>query len=127
TSASSRCTCECSARTGRARSAATGRWTSSMARTSRTMRTDRLRSEAGSIMIEALVAAAILLGGAAATITAFDSTTQASHTSEREAEAVSIAEKELERIVGEPYAQINNCAAPSAGTGRSDDPQSWVQ
>ena len=86
-----------------------------------------LRGEAGSMMVEALVAAAILLGGGAATIMAYDSTTRASHTSEREAEAVAIAEKELERIVTKPYAQINDCVAPSAGTGRSDDPQSWVQ
>ena len=79
------------------------------------------------MMVEALVAAAILLGGGAATIAAFDSTTRASHTSEREAEAVAIAEKELERIVTKPYAQINDCVVPGAGTGRSDDPQSWVQ
>jgi hypothetical protein len=79
------------------------------------------------MLIEALVAAAILLGGGAGTIVALDSTTRASHTSEREAEAVAIAEKELERIVTKPYAQINDCVAPSAGTGRSDDPQSWVQ
>lgn len=78
-------------------------------------------------MVEALVAAAIILGGGAATIVAFDSTTRASHTAEREAEAVAIAEKELERIVSKPYAQINDCVAPGAGTGRSDDPQSWVQ
>jgi hypothetical protein len=79
------------------------------------------------MMVEALIAAAIILGGGAATIVAFDSTTRASHTSEREAEAVSIAEKELARIVSKPYAQINDCSAPSAGTCRSDDPQSWVQ
>jgi hypothetical protein len=78
-------------------------------------------------MVEALVAAAILLGGGAATTVAFDSITRASHTSEREAEAVAIAEKELERIVTRPYAQIANCTTPPAGTGRSDDPQSWVQ
>ena len=78
-------------------------------------------------MVEALIAAAIILGGGAATIVAFDSTTRASHTAEREAEAVSIAEKELERIASKPYAQINNCTVPSAGTGRTDDPQSWVQ
>jgi hypothetical protein len=79
------------------------------------------------MVIEALVAAAILLGGGMATIAAFDSITRASHTSEREAEAVAIAEKELERIVSRPFAQINNCSAPSSGTGRSDDPKSWVQ
>jgi hypothetical protein len=79
------------------------------------------------MMIEALVAAVILLGGGAATLVAFDSITRASHTSEREAEAVGIAEKELERIAGKPYAQIVNCSTPPAGTGRSDDPQSWVQ
>ena len=78
-------------------------------------------------MVEALVAAAILLGGGAATIIAYDSTTRASHTSEREAEAVAIAEKELERIIGMPYAQISNCVLPPAGTGRSDDPSSWIQ
>lgn len=78
------------------------------------------------MIIEALVAAAILLGGGAATIVAFDSTTRASHTAERESEAVAIAEKELERVVSKPFAQINDCTAPSAGTGRSDDPQSWV-
>jgi hypothetical protein len=98
-----------------------------MARTSRTSRTEQLRHEAGSIMVEALVAAAILLGGGAATIVSFDSITRASHSSEREAEAVAIAEKELERIVTRPYAQIANCTTPPAGTGRSDDPQSWVQ
>jgi hypothetical protein len=99
-----------------------------MARTSRTTRISRrLRGEAGSMMVEALVAAAILLGGGAATIVAYDSTTRASHTSEREAEAVAIAEQELERVVSKPFAQINDCAAPGAGTGRTDDPQSWVQ
>ena len=79
------------------------------------------------MVVEALVAAAILLGGGLATIAAYDSTTRASHTAEREAEAVSIAEKELERIVTRPYAQITNCQAPAAGTGRADDPRSWVQ
>ena len=79
------------------------------------------------MMIEALVAAAILLGGGAATIAAFDSITRASHSGEREAEAVSIAERELERIVTKPFAQINNCTLPPAGTGRADDPRSWVQ
>jgi hypothetical protein len=101
-----------------------------MALTSRTTPTKRrqlLRSESGTLLVEALVAAAILLGGGAATIVAYDSTTRASHTSEREAEAVSLAEKELERIVSKPYAQINDCSAPAAGTGRTDDPQSWVQ
>jgi hypothetical protein len=98
-----------------------------MAPTLPTSRTDRLRCEAGSMLIEALVAAAILLGGGMATIAAFDSTTRASHTSEREAEAVSIAEKQLELIVSKPFAQITNCDLPGAGTGRSDDPKSWVQ
>jgi hypothetical protein len=79
------------------------------------------------MMIEALVAAAIMLGGGLATIAAYDSTTRASHTAEREAEAVAIAEKEMERIVSKPYAQINDCAAPAAGTGRANDPNSWVQ
>jgi hypothetical protein len=79
------------------------------------------------MLIEVLVAAAILIGGIAGTVAAFDSTTRASHTAEREAEAVSIAEKELERVVSKPFSQINDCTAPSSGTGRSDDPQSWVQ
>jgi len=79
------------------------------------------------MLVEALVAAAILLGGGAATLVAYTSTTRASHTAEREAEAVAIAEKELERIVAEPYAQIATCVTPAAGTGRSDDPGSWVQ
>ena len=78
-------------------------------------------------MIEALVAAANLLGGGLAIIGAFDSSTRASHTAEREAEAVSIAEKELERVVSKPFAQINDCSLPGAGTGRSDDPKSWIQ
>jgi hypothetical protein len=98
-----------------------------MARTLATSRIDRLRCEAGAMMIEALVAAAIMLGGGAATIAAYDSTTRASHTAEREAEAVAIAEQEMERIVSKPYAQINDCVAPGAGTGRVDDPNSWVQ
>jgi hypothetical protein len=79
------------------------------------------------MMVEALVAAAIILGGGVATIAAFDSTTRASHSAEREAEAVSVAEKELERLITKPFAQINDCALPDAGTGRSDDPRSWVQ
>jgi len=78
------------------------------------------------MMVEALVAAAILIGGGAATIAAYDSTTRASHTSEREAEAVAIAEKELERVINKPFAQITNCSVPPPGTGRSDDPSSWV-
>jgi hypothetical protein len=98
-----------------------------MARIFRTSRIERLRSERGSLLVEALVAAAILLGGGAATLVAFNSTTRASHTAEREAEAVAIAERELERIVNKPYAQIANCTTPPAGTGRSDDPSSWVQ
>jgi hypothetical protein len=79
------------------------------------------------MMIEALVAAALILGGGMAVLAAFDSTTRASHTAEREAESVAIAEKGLERIVTKPYAQVNNCTIPAAGTGRSDDPASWVQ
>ena len=86
-----------------------------------------MSGEAGSILVEALVAAAILLGGIAATLVAFDSTTRASHTSERESEAVAIAEREVERILTKPFVQINDCTQPGAGTGRSDDPQSWVQ
>src|SRR5437773_2241542 len=83
------------ARTPRAPTAAAGPWTSTTAPTLRTTRTDRLRCEAGSMVVEALVAAAILIGGGLSTIAAFDSTTRASHTAEREAEAVAIAEKEL--------------------------------
>jgi hypothetical protein len=98
-----------------------------MAPTSRTTRTERLRGQAGSVMVEALVAAAIIAGGGAATIAAFNSTTRASHSAEREAEAVSLAEKELERVVTKPFAQINDCVTPGAGSGRSDDPRSWVQ
>jgi hypothetical protein len=98
-----------------------------MARIFRTSRTEWLRSEHGSLLVEALVAAAILLGGGAATLVAFNSTTRASHSAEREAEAVAIAEKELERIVSMPYSQIADCAPPPAGTGRSDDPNSWVE
>lgn len=79
------------------------------------------------MLIEALVAAVIMLGGGLATIAAYDSTTRASHTAEREAEAVAIAESEMERIASKPYAQINDCVAPGAGTGRADDPNSWVQ
>jgi hypothetical protein len=92
-----------------------------------TSRIDRLRCEAGWTLIEAIVAATIMLGGGLATIAAYDSTTRASHTAEREAEAVAIAEREMERIVSKPYAQINDCVAPGAGTGRADDPKSWVQ
>jgi hypothetical protein len=98
-----------------------------MAQIFRTSRTECLRSERGSMLVEALVAAAILLGGGAATLVAYNSTTKASHTAEREAEAVAIAEKELERIVTRPYAQIANCTVPNPGTGRADDPNSWVQ
>ena len=79
------------------------------------------------MLVEALVAAVILLSGGAATVVAYDSTTRASHTAEREAEAVAIAEKELERIVSMPYGQIANCTTPTSGTGRSDDPNSWIQ
>jgi hypothetical protein len=79
------------------------------------------------MIVEALVAAAILLGGGLATIGAFDSITRASHTSEREAEAIAIAEKQLELIVSKPYGQIANCELPATGTGRSDDPKSWIQ
>ena len=64
-----------------------------MARILKTSPIERLRGERGSMLVEALVAAAILLGGGAATIVAWDSTTRASHTAEREAEAVEIAEK----------------------------------
>jgi hypothetical protein len=98
-----------------------------MAQRLRTSRTSRVREEGGWILVEALVAATILIGGIAATLVAFDSTTRASHTSEREAEAVAIAEKEVERILSKPFAQINDCTQPPAGTGRSDDPSSWVQ
>src|SRR3981189_911993 len=101
-----------------ARGAATGHWTSTTVRTLATSRTDRLRCEAGAMLIEALVAAAIMLGGGLATIAAYDSTTRASHTSEREAEAVAIAEKEMERILPKPYAQIHDRQAPGRGTGR---------
>ena len=93
----------------------------------RTSPTERLRDEGGAIIVEALVAAVILIGGIAGTILSFDSITRASHTAEREAEAVAIADKELGRVAGMPFAQINDCTAPSGGTGRSDDPQSWVQ
>jgi len=98
-----------------------------MGPTLRTSATERLCNQTGSMIIEALVAAAILLGGGLATISAFDSITRASHTSEREAEAVAIAEKQLELVITRPYAQIGNCELPATGTGRSDDPSSWIQ
>src|SRR3954453_500924 len=97
-----------------------------MARISRTSRTEGLRGEAGSMMVEALVAAAILIGGGAATIAAYDSTTRAAHTSERGRGPGATAEKELERVTNKPFAQITNCSVPPPGTGRSDDPSSWV-
>jgi hypothetical protein len=78
------------------------------------------------MLVEALVAAAIVLAGGLATLIAFDSITRASHTAERQAEAAALAEKEIERIVGKPYSQINDCALPGPGTGRADDPKSFV-
>jgi hypothetical protein len=97
-----------------------------MARTLRTTRTSRARDERGSMLVEALVAAAIVVAGGLATLVAFDSITRSSHTAERQAEAVALAEKEIERIVGKPYAQINDCTMPGPGTGKADDPKSFV-
>lgn len=88
------------------------------------------RSEAGFGLVEALVAAFVLVLGIGAAITVFVSSGHAGATAERHQAAVALAQEELERIRSLPYEEVGLATAsyPSGGLeGDLPDPAGRVQ
>ena len=78
-------------------------------------------------MVEAMVAAAVLLGGLLSTFLVLDGSRDLTTVSERKEVAVHRAERELERVQAIPYAQLELAAQPTAATpGDALDPRALV-
>lgn len=72
-----------------------------------------LRAEDGITIVEAMIAAAILLVVLLAGFLAMESSSNATKSAERQAIAAAAGERELDRLAGLPYAQIVHCTAPA--------------
>ncbi len=78
-------------------------------------------------MIEAIVAATILVGALAATFTVLDGSRDLVTVSERKEAAVHRAQTRLEQLRTIPFATLELDAAPGApAAGDANDPRSWV-
>jgi type II secretory pathway pseudopilin PulG len=84
----------------------------------------RLAGEAGMGLIEALVAALILLGGILGTLSVINGSRDLGSVNERKQTAVHRAEQQLEKARAVGYANLAIKTAPGAGTG--DDPRAQV-
>jgi hypothetical protein len=85
----------------------------------------RAAAEDGMSIIEAMVAAALLLTGVVATLTVLDGSRMLVSTSERTEAAVHRGQQQLERAKAVPFASLELSAAPGASTG-PDDPRAAV-
>jgi type II secretory pathway pseudopilin PulG len=88
------------------------------------------RSERGTSLIEILVAILILGLGLGAAISAFAVPERGTKVSERQLSATTIAERELERIIGRPWQNIATTTVPvhqnDANTTNPSDPRFYV-
>lgn len=94
----------------------------------RTSRTDvaGLGSEAGITIVEAVVAATILLIGLLAGFLALESASSAGKTAERQAIAAAVAERQIERLLAMSWTHLAHCATPQQSAD-SGDPLHQVQ
>ena len=84
-----------------------------------------LAGEAGMGLVEALVAATILLGGILATLSVIDSSRSLGTVNERKQTAIHRAEQQLEKARAIPYAQLELKDAP-VFSATADDPRQHV-
>jgi prepilin-type N-terminal cleavage/methylation domain-containing protein len=87
-----------------------------------TCRLRKARAEDGFTLIEVLVASVVLVVGLFALLTTFDQTRTQTAGSERSAQAIRVAERQLERLLAIPYnslAQNSAATAPSTCTQAS--------
>lgn len=90
-------------------------------------RTDRrLASEAGITIVEAVVAATILLIGLLAGFLALDSATSAGKTAERQAIAAAVGEQQIERLLAMSWTELVHCRTPQQSSDPSN-PGYYVQ
>jgi hypothetical protein len=85
----------------------------------------RLAAEDGMSLIEAMVAAALLLTGIVGTFTLLDGSRKLVSTSERTEAAIHRGQQQLERARAIPFASLELSTAPAASTG-PDDPRAAV-
>src|SRR5687768_8744333 len=85
----------------------------------------RLRDERGMTMIEVMVAATICAVGIMATIGVIDSSRKTAVKSEKREAMAHQAEREVERLLELPWANLAHSAAPVAG-GAAGSPSSYV-
>lgn len=85
-----------------------------------------LRSEAGITIVEAVVAATILLIGLLAGFLALDSASSAGKTAERQAIAAAVAERQTERLLAMSWTELVHCKAPQQSSD-PDNPLYYVQ
>lgn len=88
------------------------------------------REESGFGVVEVLVAAVVLAVGILATVGALDGASKASYGAQRHEQAISLAQREIERIAAYPFARVELDAAPTA-TSDADpnnptDPRAYV-
>lgn len=84
------------------------------------MRTDRVTAESGLTIVEAIVAATILLIGLLAGFLALDSASSAGKTAERQAIAAAVAERQIERMLAMSWTELAHCSVPPASAEPGD-------
>lgn len=92
-------------------------------------RLEQLSAEDGFTMIEVLVASVVLVVGLLALLVTFDHARNLTSGSERSAQAIRVAERELERLMAVPYnslAENSTLSSPSTCTQKSSIASSYA-
>lgn len=91
----------------------------------------RLASEEGFGLVEVLAAAVIVAGGLIATLGALDSASRATSGAQLHEQAISLAQREVERLEAHPFARLELDVAPAAATdpdpNNPADPRAYVE
>jgi hypothetical protein len=82
----------------------------------RALPTTRCRHEDGSILIEVMAAAALLVVGVLAVLGVTDAARNTTSTAQRASAAAAVAQREIEAMRTLPFASLFDCGAPPAGT-----------
>jgi prepilin-type N-terminal cleavage/methylation domain-containing protein len=86
----------------------------------------RLAAESGFTLIELLMAILLAAVALSALVSVLETSRKLVTVAERQETAVHQAERELERILALPYAQVALTSAPAATSGDPDDPRRFV-
>jgi Tfp pilus assembly protein PilV len=82
-------------------------------------------SEAGSILIEVMVAMAVLVAGVLGTLGILDAARTTASTAQRTSAADAFAQREIEAMRALSYSALYDCSAP-ANSASVSDPRHWV-